>query len=551
MYNHYKVKNEECFYQKKIKTKREVIKMSDDSNEAIQMTRTIREKLLSDRYRPGYHFAIPEDLAIPGDPNGAFFANGRYHLMYLYDRRGKKFFMDSNFCWGHISSCDLIHWRHHPDAIVSGNGDGGCFSGGAFVDEDGTAYISYWALPEKSDHPQGCGIGIAKSCDRHYEKWEKIATIPCTEPGIIETIDSEGKHLYLANADPSNIWKKDGIYYMQAGNLKVLDKYGRDENSPEIYRGDWVDLFKSIDITNWQYVGRFYQRKADNTWTDESEDDMCPSFLPLPAIAEGGEESGKYLQLFISHIKGCQYYIGEYDKKNDMFVPQTHGRMSWVDNTYFAPEALIDSKGRQIMWAWLLDNDSENALEQYGWSGVYGLPRKLWLGDDNTLRLAPVDELKMLRYNKKSFPFAVVHGGEKIELGGINGESCEIELIITPKSAKKVGLKVRTSPEEEEVTMLYFDTETNHLVFDSTKSGIKGRPVKETAPFRLGESEKLKLNVFIDKSVIEIYANDLQAITRRVYPERLDSTGVYMFCEGGDADFNIIQTWEMMPSNPY
>ena len=38
---------------------------------------------------------------------------------------------------------------------------------------------------------------------------------------------------------------------------------------------------------------------------------------------------------------------GDYDKKNDKSIPDNHDRMTWVDNTYFAPEALIDDKGRQ------------------------------------------------------------------------------------------------------------------------------------------------------------------------------------------------------------
>jgi hypothetical protein len=46
--------------------------------------------------------------------NGAFYHNGRYHLMYLYNRNG------SGFCWGHVSSTVLIHWRHHPDEIRVG-----------------------------------------------------------------------------------------------------------------------------------------------------------------------------------------------------------------------------------------------------------------------------------------------------------------------------------------------------------------------------------------------------------------------------------------------
>ena len=58
----------------------------DNIADKIRSARELREHLLSDRYRPGYHFAIAEDIGRPGDPNGAFFAGGRYHLMYLYDR---------------------------------------------------------------------------------------------------------------------------------------------------------------------------------------------------------------------------------------------------------------------------------------------------------------------------------------------------------------------------------------------------------------------------------------------------------------------------------
>ena len=55
--------------------------------------------------------------------------------------------------------------------------------------------------------------------------------------------------------------------------------------------------------------------------------------------------------------------------------------------------------------------------------------------------------------------------------------------------------------------------------------------------------------MFIDHSVVEVFANDRQAITRRVYPEREDSDRIRLFSRGGTAAFSDIQTWEMMPSN--
>ena len=106
-------------------------------------------------------------------------------------------------------------------------------------------------------------------------------------------------------------------------------------------------------------------------------------------------------------------------------------------------------------------------------------------------------------------------------------------------------------PAGEEETRLYYDADAKQLVFDATRSGIDGRRVVERAPFELEKGEPLRLRVFVDKSVIEVYANDRQAICRRVYPGRDDSLGVCLFANGGEAVCFSVKVWEMMPSNPY
>jgi beta-fructofuranosidase len=504
--------------------------------EVLRSTRALRERLLADPYRPRYHFCVPEDMGQPGDPNGAFFFGGRYHLMYLYNRSG------SGFCWGHISSSDLLHWRHHPDAIGPGSGDEGCFSGGAFVDEDGAAYLSYWMLWGAK------GIGLARSHGPAFDTWTKSEANPVirsTEWGITEIKDTAGTSSLLGSADPSNIWKKNGRYYMLTGNLLVLNKIGRAAEAPLSEQGDRLYLFVSDDLKSWKYLHRFYERKPE--WTDHSEDNMCPSFLPLPGSAEGGAPSGKHLLLFISHNRGCQYYIGEY--RDDRFYPESHGRMTWVDSTFFAPEALIDGQGRQIMWAWLTDNPSGE--KESGWSGVYGLPRTLWLGEDGTLRQQPVKELESLRRHQRSWENVAVAAGTDHRLEGVVGDACELSLEIVVGSAQRCGLKVRGSPNREEETLLYYDVSQQQLVFDATRSGGDGRKVVERAPFSLPPGEILKLRVFVDRSVVEVFANDRQAICRRVYPTRADSLGAALFSVGSEAQFRRVQAWEMMPSNPF
>ena len=224
--------------------------MSSDAS----IVKNYREKMLSDPYRPGYHFAIPEGDGRPGDSNGAFFADGRYHLMYLYKNDET-----NGFHWGHISSLDLLHWRAHPDALTVHEGDGGCFSGGAFVDDDGTAYLTFWKFAALDPEKDKSGIAMAYARPP-YEKWERMEPIAinATEWGMTDmVIDGQVEH--ICNADPSNIWKIGDTYYMQTGNLCILNKYGREEDSPEKYQGDWTDLFRSRDLKSWEYVHRFYK----------------------------------------------------------------------------------------------------------------------------------------------------------------------------------------------------------------------------------------------------------------------------------------------------
>ncbi len=500
-----------------------------------------RESVLRDPDRPGYHFAVPEALGQPGDPNGAFYADGKYHLMYLYLHPTK------GYCWAHLTSLDLFHWRFHQDAITAGKIAKGCYSGGGFVDDDGKAYLTFWDFVATEEDCGGLRIAVS---DPPYEEWEILPDyiVPCKSFGGVGEVQlPDGKVIPVAAADPSNIWKKDGWYYVQAGNLLVLNHFGRGEDSPKDQKGDWTDLYRSRDLKHWEYVHRFYQRDVSNRWTEESEDDMCPSFLPLSTSRDGGPFSGKYLQLFISHNKGCQYYIGTYDKEKDLFFPESHGRMSWVDSAYFAPEALVDPSGRQIMWAWLRDDPED--VRQRGWSGVFGLPRVLWLDpQDQVLCMAPAQEVERLRYQETDLSLSELTD-QAVPVEGIDRLSCEIDLEADISKAVRFGVRVRGSSDGSEFTEVYYDASSQELVLDTRHGTCKGWPAREAAPFSPGSDHLLHLSVFIDKSVIEVYANNRQALCRRVYPEKKGDE-IQIFAEGS-VKLSESRAWSLEPSNPY
>jgi beta-fructofuranosidase len=67
----------------------------------------------------------------------------------------------------------------------------------------------------------------------------------------------------------------------------------------------------------------------------------------------------------------------------------------------------------------------------------------------------------------------------------------------------------------------------------------------ETAPVFLDRDEPLRLRVFVDRSVVEVFINGRQCVALRVYPGREDSLGVSLRAQGQDAELRSLDAWQM------
>jgi beta-fructofuranosidase len=258
----------------------------------------------------------------------------------------------------------------------------------------------------------------------------------------------------------------------------------------------------------------------------------------------------KHILVCISHRLGCRYYVGDW--KNEQFYPEFHEQMSWVDNAFFAPESLLDDRGRQIMWAWIFDGRSNETATASGWSGTMSLPRVMWLGGDMKMRMRPPEELEMLRYNPKKLANLTVEANSELPLKDIRGNTIEMNIEMAPYGAEQCGVKVCCSPDGEEQTVIFYDSIEKKLKIDTTGSSLgEGPKSVEAGPFELEQDEILKLQVFIDRSVVEVFANDRQAVMRRVYPTRDDSQNVVLFSKGGATEVKSIDAWNMAAANAY
>ena len=479
-----------------------------NQSELTQSQRALRNKLLTDPFRPVYHFVTPEGRCMPFDPNGALYWNGMYHLWYIFqDERGH--------CWGHASSRDLLHWRWHTPDLHPGptDVDRGIFSGNCFVGKQQQAVMLY--------HGVGAGNCIATASDKNLDAWTKLPSnpiVPNPAPGTPES------KLYRS-WDPHG-WLQGDTYYA-------------------IFGGNPATIFKGSELDQWKYVGPLLDH--DMPGVDDFEDISCPDFFPI---------GNKHMLLCISHPRGCRYYLGRWE--NEQFVPESHHRMNWPGGTCFAPESLLDDQGRRIIWAWVLDRRPSN---DFSWSGTMSLPRVLSLGDDGALRINPPEELERLRYNPKSVATFQVPMGTKATLEGISGDCLELDLVIDPGKAKRFGLNVRCSPDGQEHTPIIIDRDKGILRIDMRNSSLdkptyqefvmrNPNPTVETqdAPFELPPGAPLHLRIFLDHSMLEVFANGRQCVTQVIYPTRKDSLGIEVFTEDAEIRVAAAKAWEMAPT---
>jgi beta-fructofuranosidase len=496
-----------------------------------------RDKLLKDKYRPIYHFVIPEGIAHPYDPNGAIYWRGRYHLFYIFQTVKPMPFYRGD-AWAHISSHDLVHWRFHPTALKPDDNspERAIYSGNAFLDKEGIPTVIYQGL--------GAGNCIAQSInDEMLIYWKKLnenPVIPYPE-FILDTDEAEyrtildkypdyGKHDVW---DP-HAWLEGDTYYSISGDN-------------DLWPGKKTALYKSKNLVDWELVGNFFHHGDEEVQGHLD----CPDFFKL---------GDKYVLFYLRN--GLEYMIGDF--KIEQFYPDTKGTLTWNCGVGYAPESLIDDKGRRIMWAALNDARTEwggldEFISKHGWCGTMSMPRVLTLDENHNLLIEPVEELESLQYGHIQKKNLSVKNSE-YKLDDIEGNTLELEIKIFPQDAEEFGVKVCCSPDGEEQTSIIYDMNDKKVRIDLSKTSLdkelmggyyEAHGYLQEADLELDPDEALDLRIFIDRSVMEVFVNRRLCLTHRIYPVRDDSKGVVLVSKGGSIKVPVINSWKMHPSNPW
>lgn len=143
---------------------------------------------------------------------------------------------------------------------------------------------------------------------------------------------------------------------------------------------------------------------------------------------------------------------------------------------------------------------------------------------------------------------------------GSLSDCAEIEAEIELGDAQQVGLRVRSTSDGDEETLIGFDRDTQSLFCDTSHSSkdpetanlpsFLGANGIQRGSLKLEKGEPLRIRVYVDASVLEIFASGKISLSDRVYPSNPESLGVGLFSRGGNALLRSMTLWKLKPISP-
>jgi len=469
-------------------------------------TTTLCRKLANDPLRPQYHLLPAHNWM--NDPNGPIFFRGRYHMFHQYNPHGAVW---GNMNWAHATSPDMIHWKHEPIAISptpNGPDRDGVFSGSAVLDHGRPTMIYTGVAPPATDAEATLKDGthtwreaqcLAVAEDDDLLRWNKLPdpVVAAPPPGLAVT----------GFRDPF-VWRE-------------ADKWMLILGSGFRGKGGAILLYTSTDLRHWTYLHPLVEGQPSGKQTTNPVDagDMweCPDFFPL----------GVKHVLLISTMGKVRWKVGTY--ANQRFTPEKEGVVDW--GFYYAAKTMLDAHGNRILWGWIPETRPDAELIAAGWGGVMSLPRVLSLNAQNELQAEPAPAIQILR---GAHNIATASAIRKKDLDGLRiSDLCaELQLKLHPKAD---GFTLRLQSDRGDFVTI---ESANHSGSRELRLGTAVAPLPDVA------GSSINFHMFLDGSVLEVFANGTTALTARIY--QIPSGTLRLKLEG-NAELASLDAWQINP----
>ena len=434
----------------------------------------------SNIWRNKNHIEMPFGLV--NDPNGLSYFNGKYHIFYQWNPFGCE---HKTKHWALVKTTDFVNFTK-PEIILKPEywfDKNGCYSGGAYVKDDTLKLFYTGNVKNEKDERESYQCIVDYNKDGSFEKRGPI--IPKQPDG------------YTAHFRDPMIFVNEGIYYMVLGVQR------------ENLTGAAL-IYKSDDIEKWELVGELETDMKEFGYMWE-----CPNIIKVNddryafLFSPQGLEAEEFKN---QNIYQSGYVIGNLDFK----VPQlkNHSEFKEIDMgfDFYAPQVFThNDKNIMIGWVGMPDKDSEYPSgENGGWMFPLTLPRVLEY-KDNVLYQKPLKEVENLREKQIVSVKDLYINEYSLDLDSRNIE-IDLELLLEESTFIDFKFIFR-----DEYINLTYNKENGVCVIDRNNMKLGGKGIRK---FKLNVDKTLKLHMFIDNSVMEIYYQEgLETTTLMYFPK--------------------------------
>lgn len=485
------------------------------------------------QWKPVYHFSPLKNWT--NDPNGLIYINGEYHLYNQQNPFENKW---GHMSWGHATSADLVHWKHHPIAIPE------------TIDKDTTWRFSGCVV---LDADNKSGLCKRKNC--------LVAIYTAHQPNL------KKESQYIA-------YSEDGGYtFTNYEHNPVIDLQMKDFRDPNVFWYEpskkWVMVvalpkehkvrfYSSSNLKDWEQLSEFGpQGYIDAAWE-------CPFLIQLPiegnpgkqkwvlANSPGGGKLGTFMQYFVGDFDGKSF---KNDNPADSILPVDYG-----DSYYAAIPWNNLSQDKKLYIGWMVPGPQETSP----WKGQMSIPRDLSLMNTSSgirLRQQPTAIIKGKLENISGKKVTQI---ENIQLTGkelplneqlkLHGNTYWIEADLTIEQGALAGFKIGQKRDNNKVlseTVIGYDAAKNQVFVDRTNMGTakvkKGKEVQTIDIIH--DPGQIKLEILFDNSSLEVFVNNGEKVlTTYTFPEEGGDL-IAAFSLNGNATIKHLKVWDMSGVN--
>ena len=176
------------------------------------------------------------------------------------------------------------------------------------------------------------------------------------------------------------------------------------------------------------------------------------------------------------------------------------------------------------------------------YNGRYHMHYIYEIEEDGILRIKPLKGLEALRYNPFKLEKTIVTSEKDLPITDIKGDALEIEITFVAPLPEEFGIKMLS------------DKSDNNEVIILARANRKDIEIQEGSddfldvinpPFQLTENEDLTLRLYIDKTVVELFAKGRQAAAVFTFEYLRKHPNISIFTKDKDLTIKEIQAWKM------